>query len=287
MKREETLLKGLGKFIEERNIQKVRKLFEEFHESDIYDHIKEWPIEKIVLFLRLLTEDEASDLFTEMEPEQQTKVINSLTTEEIADLFEEMYTDEAIDILEDLPEKITSRVLKAANSITRDKINKILRYDKNTVGYHMVLEFVTLTDDLTIKQSKASLKKQINKEDLEIVGNIFVYNKQTEKFVGYVEPDDIFAGEDNEKITNYIEKITPLKVSQHFYKAQELMTQYDIPSMPVLDSQQKIVGVIEAEDVIEKYKEADEAAYERAAIISNGKTYLESKVTDIFKARVP
>ena len=287
MKREETLLKGLAKFVEERNIKKVRLLFEEFHASDIYIHTKDWPIEKIVLFLRLLTEDEASELFAEMEPEQQTKVIDSLTTEEIAELFEEMYTDEAIDVLEDLPAKITSRVLKAADSETRDKINKILRYDKNTVGYHMVLEFVSLTDDLTIKQSKASIKKQINKDDLEIVGNIFVYNKKTEKFMGYVQPDDIFAGEDNEKITTYLEKITPLTVSEHFYKAQTLMTQYDIPSMPVLDSKQKIVGVIEAEDVIEKYKEADEAAYERAAIISNGKAYLESKVTDIFKARVP
>ncbi len=287
MKNQNTLLKGLSKFVEEGNIKKVRLIFEEFHSSDIYETTKNWKIEKTVLLLRLLKEEDASDLFSEMTPVQQTSVINLLSKEEISELFEEMYTDEAIDILEDLPPKIMTRVLENSDEKTRGKINKILRYDKSKNGYHMVVDFISIPNNLTISKAKKELKRKIKNDDLEIVGNIFIHDSKTEKFVGFIKPDDIFANEDEDEIEKYIIKINPIFTSDHILKSHAAMSKYDIPSMPILDKKHKLVGVVEAEDIIEKYEKAGDIALEQAAVTSLGKPYLESNIWDIVKSRIP
>jgi len=213
-----------------------------------------------------------------MEPDQQTSIINLLSHEEVSELFQEMYTDEAIDILEDLPPKIMTKVIKNTDKKTREKIQKILMYDKSKNGYHMVVDFISIPHNLTIKDAKIELKKKIKNDDLEIVGNIFIHNNDTNKFMGYIRPDDIFANEDSENISNIVTKIKPIFTSDHILKSHSAMSKYDIPSMPILDKNYKIVGVVEAEDIIEKYEENGDIVLEQAAVTSLGKPYLESSV---------
>lgn len=281
------LLKGLTKFVEEGNIKKVRFVFEQFHPSDIYEETKNWKVEKTILLLRLLKEDDASDFFSEINPKKQTEIINLLSKEEVAELFEEMYTDEAIDILEDLPQKIMDRVINNADEETRGKINKILRYDKSKNGYHMVVDFISIPHNITIKEAKKEIKSKIKNDDLEIVGNIFVHHNKTEDFFGLIKPDDIFAHEDDEKIEKYITNVKPLFTNDHILESHRSMSKYDIPSMPILNKKNKLVGVVEAEDIIEKFEEAGELALEQSAVTSLGKPYLESNIKDIVKSRAP
>ncbi|NQX83359.1 MAG: magnesium transporter [Mycoplasmataceae bacterium] len=287
MKNTKILLKGLSKFVDERNIRKVRLIFDEFHPSDIYKEIEEWQTEKSVLLLRLLREKDASELFSKLSPEQQENVIETLTSEEISEIFEEMYTDEAIDILEELPLKITSRILKAADSDTRSKINSILRYQKHQIGYHMVVEYISIPSGITIKKAKELISNQVNNDDLEIVGNIFVFDSRTKEYVGYIKPDSIIANKNIDIIDEWVEKTIPAKVTDHIAEAQEDISQYDLSAVPVVNEKNKLIGVIEAEDIIEKYEEAEEAAYEQAAIKVINKPYLDISIIEMFKSRVP
>lgn len=287
MKNAKLLLKGLSKFVDERNIVKARLIFDEFHPSDIYKEIKDWPTEKAVLLLRLLKEDDASELFSEFNPEQQEEIIEALTSEEITELFEEMYTDEAIDILEDLPDKIVNRVLMNAKQETKSKINSILRFEKNQTGYHMVLEFVAIPLGLTIKEAKKQIADQINNEDLEIVGNIYVYDSNTDEYIGFLRPDAIIANDNKSIIDEYVEKIKAINSTSHIGEAQEAIGQYDISAIPVVNSKNRLIGVIEADDIIELHEEAEEAAYEQSAIKIIDKPYLEIKSWEMFKSRIP
>ncbi len=286
-KEQKILLKGLSKFVDERNIKKVRLIFNEFHPSDIYIEIKDWPNEKAVLLLRLLEEEEASELFSEMTPKQQSKIIELLSSEEISEIFEELYADEAVDILDDLPAKITRKVISSTDSETRSKINKILRYEKFRNGYHMVVDYVALPSGITIEQAKISIQKQINNDDLEIVGNIFVYEEKTEDFIGYISPDDIIARDDEIMIDKFIEKIPAVSTTDHISLAQDAIAQYDIPSIAVVNSKNKLVGAIEAEDIIEWYEEAEESVFDQAAVKAIDKPYSEITFFELFKARVP
>lgn len=281
------LLKGLNKFVDERNIKKVRLIFDEFHPSDVYKKIKNWPIEKKVLLLRLLKEEDASDLFSEMSSKQQEDVINALTSTEISEIFEEMYTDEAVDILEDLPLKITRRILQVANKETRTKINSILRYDKFQSGYHMVVEYISLPNNINIKQAKKLITHQVNNDDLEIVGNVYIYDHKTDEFIGYLKAEDIIANNDEEKIEQYIERITPVVSTDHINEAKDSIDQYDLLAVPVVNKSGKLVGVIEADDIIERYEEAEEAVFEQSAVKAINKPYLDITVIETFKSRIP
>ncbi len=287
MNEQKTLIKGLNKFVDERNIKKVRLIFDEFHPSDIYEEIKDWPAERAVLLIRLLKEEDAADLFAELNPEQQENVIEALTSEELAEIFEELYTDEAIDILEDLPAKIVRKILKSADSETRSKINGILRYDEKHLGYHMVVDYIAIPTGLTIKQAKEDIKKQINTDDLEIVGNIFVYDKVSGKYVGYVTPGNIIANENNVKISKLIQKIPPVSTNSTLAEAEEAMSRYSMSTIPVVNSTKRLVGVIEADDVIEWFEDVSEAAFEHSAVRVTDKQYLDVTSREQFKSRIP
>ncbi len=286
MKDKKLLLQGLSKFVDERNVEKVRLLFDEFHASDLYEEVKDWPIEKALILLRLLKEEEAADMFAEFSPEQQEEIIEALTSEEISEIFEELYTDEAVDILDDLPHKITRKVLKAADGETRTKINSILRYDKNQSGYHMVVDYVAIPKGITKEKAEDLIKSQIEKDDLEIIGNIFVYDKSTGEYAGYITPADLISSEDKSKIDQFIEYVEPVKVSDDMKVASDAIRRYEITSMPVVNSKNKLVGIIEADDIIERYRDAGNAVLEQAAVTRMAKPYLETSVWQLFKSRV-
>ncbi len=286
MKEQKVLIKGLSKFVDERNIKKVRLIFDEFHPSDIYEEIKDWPAERAVLLLRLLKEDDAADLFAELDTEQQQSIINTLTSEEISEIFEELYTDEAIDILEDLPAKMVRKVLKSADSETRSKINGILRYDEDNLGYHMVVDYIAIPTGLTIRQAKDEIKRQINTDDLEIVGNVFVYDKEDGKYVGYVTPGDIIANENTTKISTLIEKVPPVSTNSSLAEAEEAMSKYSMSTIPVVNSTKRLVGVIEADDIIEWFEDVSDAAFGQSAVKVSDKPYLETTAMEIFMSRV-
>ncbi len=286
MKDKNLLLQGLSKFVDERNVKKVRLLFAEFHASDLYEEIKDWPIEKAVLLLRLLEEDEAADMFSEFSPEQQEGIINALTSEEIAEIFEELYTDEAVDILDDLPHRITRKVLKAADGETRTKINSILRYDKNKIGYHMVVDYVAIPSGVTIKEATELITSQLEVDELEIVGNVFVYDNKTNEYVGYVTPADIITHDPKDKIDDFVINVDPIKTNDDMGHASAVFKRYDLTAFPVVNSKNKLVGLIEADDIIERYREVGDAVLEQAAVTKTAKPYLETTAWELFKSRI-
>lgn len=287
MNKEEILLKGLSKFVDEKHIKKVRLIFDEFHISDIYQEIKDWPTEKAVFLLRLLKEDDAADLFSKFHPDQQEAAIMALTSEEVSKIFEELYTDEAIDIIEDLPSEIVKRILKSASSETREKINSLLRYEKHQTGYHMVVDYVSIPSGITVKKAKEIIADQVNNDDLEIIGNIFVYDSETEEYIGYIKPEIIITNNNNSFIDEWIEKTKPVKDIDHIANAEEDMRQYDLSAVPVVNGKNKLIGLIEADDIIERYEDAKEAAYEQAAIKVINKPYIEITIKEMFFSRIP
>ncbi len=287
MKEQKVLIKGLSKFVDERNIKKVRLIFDEFHPSDIYEEIKDWPVEKAVLLIRLLKEEDAANLFAELNPDQQENVINALSSEEISEIFEELYTDEAVDILDELPANMVRKVLKASDAETRSKINAILRYDENHIGYHMVVDYVAVPTGLTVRQVKDEIKKQINSDDLEIVGNVFVYDADNGKYVGYITPGDIIANENTTKISKFIKKVTPVTTSVTLAEAEAAISKYGLSEIPVVNTTKRLVGVIEAEDIIEWFEDVADQAFAHGAVKVTEKTYFDTTSFEQFRSRIP
>lgn len=287
MKNKKILLGGLEKFVDERNSVKVRTIYEEFHESELYKEIQGWSTEKVVLLLRLLKPEEAAELFSEFPEEIVAEVIQELTKEEIGEIFDKLYTDEAIDIIDELPTKITRKILAASTPETRVKINKILQYEKNQIGYHMVVDYVAIPNNITFKKAKELVKEQIKSDDLEIIGFVYVFEKENGKFKGYLTTEDLLTSKDTEKINKKIEKIEPLSAQSLFSEVNKRLEQYDVPTMPVVNHNGRLVGVIEADDVIEQYDKLSDIAFKHSAIKVSSKNYFDIKTGTMFKNRVP
>lgn len=280
------LLVSLKKYLQNKDIKKIRIIAKQFHVSEIYEQIKNWPISDVVFLIRILNSELASDLFSEFSPKKQSKLIRGFTDEEVAKLFEEMFTDEAIDVIEELPAKIIQRILSVTDKSTREKINLILRYDKFTCGFHMNIEYVSVVNDLVIIEARKQIKNQINKDELEIVGNIWVRDKNN-KFIGYLKIDTLFSENDNAKINDFIIPVEAVTTSENIQMAQQFMAKYNLSDVPIINKLGQLVGVIEADDILEIYEEIDDSVLEQAAIKHEiRKSYFEMSSFELFKTRV-
>jgi magnesium transporter len=235
--------------------------------------------------LDLLLPEDAASLFLILNHKIINKLIYKLSSEDIGVMLNELHIDEIIDILDNTSDKNKQKILKSLNLELKNKVTKILAYKKNTIGYSVVVDFISLSSSVNIKKAKDLIKEQVN-NDLKIAGNIFIVENKTKKFLGYVKPEQIFASEDNEKIINIINKIEPLFNDEHMFKARELMSKYDLLSYPVINKNNELIGVVEAGDIIENFEDATDSILEQAAVSSINKPYLNTSPLEIFKSRI-
>lgn len=278
------MIDALNKYVKEKQIQKIRKIADLFHPRDLYLHIENWNIDDILALLRFLTIEQASNLFEELTPNQQEEIIQFLSSKEISDLFNEFYIDETIDILKELPKNIVSKILSSVNKTNRKKINNVLKYEKGTIGFNMNVDFVSIKYSQTIKQAKEELKREIEDKSNEILGIIFVHDSNN-KFIGYIKPDLLFTAKNTQKVSTFTIKMNSVKSSDYIETAKEILLEYDIPSVPVVNSKGIQTGVIESDDIIEKYDSLDEAYFDRSAVVATTKPYIETTAFELFKSR--
>lgn len=279
------LFVALKKFIDENNIQKVNIIYKNFHPTEIYEKIKDWNISYHIYLFEKLPAIDAANLFVVFETNEQVKLIDNLTKKTIQKIFSNFYVDEAVDILEEFPYKVSQRIVSFLDDETKDKINQIFKYSQNEAGFHMNVDFITVRENVTIKEAREDIKNKINNDDLEINGNIFVVDERN-RVLGFLTPDQIIALSSKEIVKNHINKIETLKITDLITDANEIIDKYDVTSVPVVDYKNKIVGVIELEDIIERYEKVEEQLLEASNVKRySSKSYLDVTSWDIFKAR--
>jgi magnesium transporter len=211
-------------------------------------------------------------------------LIDVLSDDTLKKIFSEYYIDEAVDLLEEYPYEKTRYIINLLEEKEAKKIIDIFKYKKYQIGFHMVVDFVAIKQNLTIKEAKNDIKNKV-KKSLEIIGNIFVLDEE-EKLVGYITPDSIIVEANDKKVSDFLMPIDFIYPIDKINKAEKILAKFDVPSVPVVDQEQKIVGVIEAEDVIEMYDEIDDAFFEVPKEKYGSKAYFDLKIIDLFKSRI-
>lgn len=285
LKDKKVILNALEKYVDQKQIEKIRKVSNYFHPKDLYEFISLWPIEKIMFLIRTLKEERAAELFDEFTSKEQEKIIKAFSDEELAKIFESLYIDEAIDIIEELPAKIVTRILNSVDSETRKIINKLLKYDPSTVGAHMHVDIVSIRQNQTITEARKQIKRKIKTYNQEIAGVIYVHDNN-KKFIGYITLESIFSEKGSSLISDHVNIINPVKTNDNMIHAQSIIYDYEINSVPVVDSKSRLVGAIEADDIIERLGNIDEAVVDSSAIVVKDKSYLEITAWEMFKSRV-
>lgn len=269
-----------------KKFSEVKERLDSLNEYDIASLIEELPDDLLIKAFRLLKKDIAVDVFVNMDDEVQRNLIAKLTRKESKDIIEDMFTDDAADLFEEMPAMMVTSLLSNVSLETRNDINKLLKYPENSAGSLMAIEYIHLKKNLSIKDSIERIRKQ--KEDFVSYDSCFVTDDKR-KLLGKVNIKDLLINDPNTLIDDIME---PCEHSLYTLTDQEDVAKcfqdYDYSTLPVVDSENRLVGVITIDDVVDIMEdETTEDIEKMAAIVPTEKPYLKNSLWAIYKSRMP
>ena len=253
---------------------------------DIADNIKDLEIDEIAQIIRLMNKDMAADLFSELPLSVETELLSKLTDKEAVNIINEMFADDAADVLDEMPANIVKRILKECDSETRSDINRLLNYPEDSAGSVMTVEYAELKSDLTIKQAISTLRKEI--DEYETINVCYVVDNRR-KLLGHISLKDILLANSDDIISDIATTdVICVKTTTDQEEVGKLFKKYDLTVMPVVDLEDRLVGIITIDDIMDiMEEEATEDIEKMAAISPSDKPYLEVGVWQTWKARIP
>ncbi len=276
----------LLKLLEEKKYEAIKIALNEMNEFDIASIINDLDDEYLIKVFRLLSKDKATDVFTELDNDTQTKLITSMSKAESKEIIEGMFTDDAADLFEEMPAMLVTSLLANVSKDTRNDINKLLNYPDNSAGSMMAIEYIHLKKGLTIKESIDRIRKQ--KEEFVSYDNFFVTDSKR-KLLGTVSIKEILTNDSETLIDDIMEECEhPIHTLMDQEEVANIFQDYNYSSLPVVDMEDRLVGVITIDDVVDIIEEeATEDMEKMAAILPTDKSYDKITVLETFKARIP
>ena len=276
----------LNELLEGRQFRKLRETMSEMNEVDIAEFIEELEAEKKVLVYRMLPKELAADVFSFLEVDDQEHIINSITDYELGKIVEDLYVDDAVDMLEELPAIVVKRVLQNATPETRSLINQFLQYPENSAGSIMTAEYIGLKRNMTVEQAFAYIRE--NGVDKETIYTCFVTDSKR-CLQGVVTVKDLLMNPYDTIIKDIMdENIIYAVTTEDREDVVETFNKYDLLCLPVVDHEDRLVGIVTVDDAVEVMEqEATEDFEKMAAMFPSEKPYLRTGVLELAKNRIP
>ncbi len=276
----------LLKLIEEKNVSELKKELCELNEVDIASFLSDLTDEKLIKVFRLLPKDMATDVFVNLDEDKQKNLINSLTKKESQQIIEDMYTDDAADLFEELPAIMVTSLLSGVSKETRNAINLLLKYPENSAGSLMATEYIHLKRGLTIKDSIKRIREQ--KDDFVTYDSCFVTDEKR-TLLGTVSVKELLINDPETLIDDVMEECEhPITTLMDQEEVANIFQDYDYSSLPVVDKEGRLVGIITIDDIVDIIEEeATEDIEKMAAITPTDKSYMKTGVFETWKKRIP
>ena len=274
--------------IEARNFSQLKPLFAEMNPADIAAALEELPEEYRLLVFRMLPKDDAAETFVELDPDTQESLIARFTDRELEAVVDEMYLDDTVDMIEEMPANVVNRILKMADSTTRMRINEMLQYPKDSAGSIMTIEYVELTKNMTVEE--AFRKIRATALDKETVYTCFVKDVNR-KLVGMISVKDLLLADYETRIEDIMEKnVISVSTTDDKEMVAQMFDKYDFLAMPVVDKENRLVGIITVDDAMDvMIEETTEDIEKMAAIVptDTDKSYMKTGVFEQWRKRIP
>ncbi len=253
---------------------------------DIAQFMEELSSDKLLMVFRILPKDIAADVFAYMDSDQQQQLITLIGDTEIHNLMEEMFIDDAVDFLEELPASVVKRVLQTTDSNTRNLINQFLNYPENSAGSIMTIEFAELPGSLTVRQAMDTIRR--TGLDKETIYTCYVID-EGRHLIGTVALRHLILAEDDVLVRNIMDSniISAKTLDDQEYVA-DTVRKYDLMSLPVVDNENRLVGIITADDVMDVIEEENTEDIEKmGGLLPSDDEYLKTPLVTLFKNRIP
>jgi magnesium transporter len=281
------MLDKIRELVENQDYKNLKLEITNLNEYDIAEIIEEIDDTKVqVKIFRLLPKDIAADTFANLPIDVQQELITSLSMKEAGTVINNLDADDAADLIDEMPANIVTKLLANTTSETRKDINYLLNYPDNSAGSIMNIDFIDLKASFTI--AKAMEKVRQEGKEIETVNVCYVLDK-SRKLLGFILLKDLIFNAPETKISDIMDdKI----ISTYTHEDQEdianKFSKYDLTVMPVVDSEDRLVGVITIDDVVDIMRqETTEDIEKMAAISPTDKPYLKTTIFETYKKRIP
>ena len=274
----------LSFLISQRNYRELRSVLAAMNEVDIAGFINDLPVEEAVIIFRILPKPVAADVFSELDNEIQQRLIEAINDREIAVLFDDLAIDDAVDMLEEMPAGLVKRILKIASKDTRELLNQYLLYPEDSVGSVMTAEFTDLYADMTAAEAVKYIRKF--GQDKETIYNCYVVDS-SRLFLGVITVRALLTARDDDLVKDLMSTNTiAVHTTDSSNEASKLLSKYSLISLPVIDDENRLVGIITIDDAADVLQEETTEDLELMAAMSpSDKPYLKTGVMTLAKNR--
>lgn len=284
---EEMNYENLKKLIDEGNFSFLRHELSEMNEVDIAEFLGELDRETMIKVFRILPKDISADVFAYLESEDQGDIISSITDTEIKKLVDELFLDDVVDLVEEVPANLVTRILKNATPETRKLINTYLSYPDDSAGSIMTNEMVELHDRLTVSEAIDHIRRTgIDKETIYTCYCI----DNSRHLKGTIDLADLVFNDSDALIRDIMDddkQLIYVNTLDDQEKVAEVAKHYDLLAVPVVDNENRLVGMVTIDDIMDIIEEETTEDFEKmAALLPSEDEYLKTPVITLVKNRI-
>ena len=263
----------------------LREELNEENPANVAEFLEELPADKQLFLFRLLSKDMAAEAFSFLDNDTQEMLVTSITDTEVRNIVDNMYLDDTIDFLEEAPANLVSKVLRNTDRETRALINRFLHYPENSAGSLMTVEFVYLSKTMTAKRAMEIIRK--NGLDKETIYTCYVIDDK-KHLVGVLPLRTLLFADEDKLVEELMEEdVISIATLDDQEEAANLFRKYSFISLPVVDGENRLVGIITVDDIVDVIdEETTEDMEKMAALLPSDEEYLKTPVTKLARNRI-
>lgn len=257
----------------------------EMNVVDIATLLEDVDRDDLVILFRILPKDTAAEVFSYLTKVDRAHIIESLTDREISGIIDKLFMDDTVDFIEEMPANIVKKVLKNTDDDTRKMINSLLSYPDDSAGSIMTTEFVDIKKEMTVMDAIAHIRK--TGVDKETIDTLYVIDSNR-KLEGIVPIRKILLSDENLLIEDIMDtNFVYIYTLDDQEDVASMFKKYDYFSMPVTDSENRLVGIITIDDILDIIEEENEEDFAKMnALAPSDEEYLDSSVYSLAKQRI-
>lgn len=275
------LLLGTGKLAE------LKTNLSEMNVVDVAEFMQQLEREHLIIVFRILPKDISADVFSYLETEQQEMIVNSITDSELTSLVDDLFIDDAVDFLEEVPANVVTRVLKNTDAETRKLINKFLQYPDNSAGSVMTIEMVRLHDSMTAKRAIEEIR--LTGVDKETIYTCYCTDS-ARHLVGTLPLHRLLLADEDALVSDLMDEdkqVVSVSTKDDQEDVADIARKYDLLSVPVVDNENRLVGIITIDDIVDIIEEENTEDFEKMALmLPSEDSYLKTSVFKLAKNRI-
>lgn len=276
----------IRELLETKQYTRLRQALSELYDADIAAVLEEIPKEDVTKVFRILPKDKAADAFAYLSVDYQQFIITSLSERDAGNIINNLMADDAADLFEEMPANVVKKILASASAETRRDINHLLRYPDSSAGSIMTVEYVDLKEGLTIAQALERVRKLGT--DSETINTLYVLDK-SRTLIGTLTLRGLLLANTDSTVGDVMqENVISVNTLEDQEEVAHKFKKYDFTAMPVVDNENRLVGIITVDDIVDiMEEEATEDIEKMAAIVPSDRPYIKTGVFETWKKRIP